>query len=222
MRDDNEKRGIRELGFRRWFTDVYWYHYRWTLFAVLAAALVLVWILILTRTRTKPDATVILVTGTEIDGYTVNALEALFASALGDYNGDGEAVVAVNQYVMGTATSAGSVLQRASDAVTATFLNNDLVLYLFDGYALPRWNADDGRFSDELAQRYGGADRAIPISALPVFEQLGFTEEYPLWLCIKGKVYAFESSHLTEEEYYGAALTLLDRLYERYGGPTAD
>ena len=72
-------------------------------------------------------------------------------------------------------------------------------------------------FSDELAEKYGGTDRAVRISDVPVISELvGFNDDYPLYLCIKGKTYAYTSSKLTEEEYYGTALKLLDSFYAKY------
>ena len=95
-------------------------------------------------------------------------------------------------------------------------MNNDLVLYLFDEAALATYNIDE-RFSEKLAESYGGENRAICLSGLPIIREIGFTEEYPLYLCFKGEVYAYKSSNLTEEEYYGTATKLVDRLYEIYG-----
>ena len=86
---------------------------------------VVIWLIGLARSQTKPDITLILVTGTEVDAAAVDTLESAFASALGDENGD-------------------------------------------------------GRFSQELAEKYGGTDRAIRISDVPVISELvGFNDDSP-------------------------------------------
>lgn len=216
MRSDNDPRTIRELGFKTWLTDVLWYHHKGKIIAGLAGVVVIVWLITLVTSKTSPDITVVLVTTQEVDSYAVNSLETVFADALGDENGDGEKYVSITQYVLGTSTSAGSVIYSASASVTASFLNNDLVLYLFDEAALATYNIDE-RFSEKLAESYGGENRAICLSGLPIIREIGFTEEYPLYLCFKGEVYAYKSSNLTEEEYYGTATKLVDRLYEIYG-----
>ncbi|MBR4942157.1 MAG: hypothetical protein IKZ19_09190 [Clostridia bacterium] len=218
MRSDSEPRTIKELGLKSWLSDVLWYHHKGKIIATLVGLLVIFWLITLARSQTKPDITLLLVTGTEVDSEAVDTLESAFASALGDVNGDGEAYVSVTQYVLGSATDAGSVIHSASASVTASFLNNDVVLYLFDEVGLASYNIDDGRFSTELAQRYGGENRAICLSDVPVIRDLlGFNEDYPLYLCIKGETYAYKSSNLTEEEFYGTALKLIDSFFEKYG-----
>ncbi|MGN1450791.1 MAG: hypothetical protein ACI4XQ_01725 [Eubacteriales bacterium] len=216
MRSDSEPRTIRELGFKTWLTDVLWYHHKGKIIAGLVGVVVIIWLITLVTSKTSPDITVVLVTTQEVDSYAVNSLETIFADALGDENGDGEKYVSITQYVLGTASSAGSVVYSASSSVTASFLNNDLVLYLFDEAALASYNIDE-RFSEKLAENYGGENRAVCLSGLPIIREIGFTEEYPLYLCFKGEVYAYKSSNLTEEEYYGTAIKLVDRLYEIYG-----
>lgn len=217
MRSDSDPRTVRELGLKNWLVEVLWYHHKGKIIGGLAGLLVIVWLISLARTQTKPDITVLLVTGTEVDAEAVNTLESAFASALGDANGDGEAYVSVTQYVLGTAGHGGDIVYSSSSSVTASFLNNDIVLYLFDETGLSMYNIDDGRFSDELAEKYGGEDRAVRISDVPVIQELvGFNDDYPLYLCIKGETYAYTSSKLTEEEYYGTALKLLDSFFEKY------
>ena len=217
MRSDSDPRTIRELGFKAWLTEVLWYHHKGKIIAGLVGLIVVLWLIGLARSQTKPDITLILVTGTEVDATAVDTLESAFASALGDENGDGKAYVSVTQYVLGSAGQGGDIVYSASASVTASFLNNDVVLYLFDEAGLSMYNIDDGRFSDELAEKYGGTDRAVRISDVPVISELvGFNDDYPLYLCIKGKTYAYTSSKLTEEEYYGTALKLLDSFYAKY------
>lgn len=218
MRSDSDPRTIRELGLKAWITDVLWYHHKGKMIGGLVGIIVVLWLLTLARSKTNPDITVLLVTGTEVDTTAVNTLESAFASALGDVNGDGKEYVSVTQYVLGTATDAGSVVHSASASVTASFMNNDIVLYLFDETGLATYNIDDGRFSTELAEKYGGENRAIYLSDIPVIRDLlGFNENYPLYLCIKGETYAYKSSKLTEEEFYGTALQLIDSFFEMYG-----
>lgn len=218
MRSDSDPRTIRELGLKAWITDVLWYHHKGKIIGGLVGLIVIIWLISLACSKTNPDITVLLVTGTEVDTTAVNTLESAFASALGDVNGDGKEYVSVTQYVLGTATDAGAVVHSASASVTASFLNNDIVLYLFDEAGLKTYNIDDGRFSTELAKKYGGENRAIYLSDIPVIRDLlGFNEEYPLYLCIKGETYAYKSSKLTEEEFYGTALQLLDSFFEMYG-----
>ncbi len=219
MRSDSDPRTIEELGLKTWITDVLWYHHKGKIIGVLVGLTVILWLVGLARSKTNPDITLLLVTGTEVDTETVNTLESAFAAALGDANGDGESYVSVTQYVLGSASdAAGGVVHSASASVTASFMNNDIVLYLFDSAALAMYNIDDGRFSAELAEKYGGENRAVYLSDVPVIRDLmGFTEEYPLYLCIKGETYAYKSSKLTEEEFYGTALELLDKFFEKYG-----
>lgn len=218
MRSDSDPRTIRELGLKAWIVEVLWYHHKGKIIGFIVGLTVIIWLISLARSKTNPDITVLLVTGTEVDTTAVNTLESAFASALGDVNGDGKEYVSVTQYVLGTASDAGSVIHSASASVTASFMNNDIVLYLFDEAGLKTYNIDDGRFSTELAEKYGGENRAIYLSDVPVIRDLlGFNENYPLYMCIKGETYAYKSSRLTEEEFYGTALQLLDSFFEMYG-----
>ena len=193
--------------------ELVFYKYRWLLITLAVVAVCGIWLLFMQRTKTKPDFTVVLVTTKEVDALAVTEMENHFSELLGDINGDGKKLVNVTQYTLGKLSQGINVTYSTSTSVAATFLNNDITLYLFDRDAFDTYNIDDGRFNLELAQKYGAAGYNIPTSGLSFFSDLGFTEEYPLYFVFKGETYAFTQSGMTREEYYRKAIVLTDAVF---------
>jgi len=93
----------------------WWYYYKW----YVICGGILLWILIdvvgsaLGLREKKPDFEIAYVGGTPLPDDTAAALEQGFAQLGGDFNGDGETIVRVNQYINSSQAAAPELSARA-------------------------------------------------------------------------------------------------------------
>lgn len=212
MRPDDERRTIKELGFRTWLTDVFWYHYKWAVIGV-AAAIAVVAVMVSLSSGPKSDAIVILATSEIIEQDRVNSLKLAIGDALGDVNGDGQIVISTQQLVLNG--SGGVYSSDDSTKLMTSFLDDGIVLYFFDEknlkiYAPP----GNEQFNADLASEYGGKNGAVPLGSVQLFKDLGFTGEDELYACFKAKSYRVSKS---DAEYYQNARRIMDGLTEKAG-----
>ena len=201
MRSDSERRTIKELGFKRWCSEVLFYHYKWHIIGAAAAIVVVVLLFSLNAGVPDNDAVVIVAVSQTLDGEVINELKVEIGRILGDKNGDGQVIINVLQYLLNPRDGVydSTVTGNATTMVTS-FLNDEMVLYLFDRVNLKQYNPpESGRFNVELAAEYDGVDGAIPLGELPFFQLLGLTGETELFACFKTQPF---SSKKSEEAFY--------------------
>ena len=206
MRSDSERRTIKELGFRRWCSEVLFYHYKWHIIGTIAAILVIVILLTMNARIPDNDATVVLVVSENLTGPMMNDLKVEIGRITGDLNGDGQVVINLLQYLVNPRDGIydNTVTGNATTVLTS-FLNDDMVLYLFDPTNLKVYNAD-GRFNEQLAAEYGGVNGAIALEGLPFFQQLERTGENALYACFKTQPF---TSSKSETEFYAIARSIV-------------
>ena len=220
MRSDDEKRTIRELGFKKWFSDVFWYHYKWTLIVGLLVVAAVVSLLVLNLGVPGNDAVIMLAVSKTLPGEAVNSLKYAAAECVGDVNGDGQVVINVVQLLLNPADGMidQTVENNASSMVTS-FLQNEMVLYIFDEANLEAYAAPgSGRFNEELAAEYGGSGGAVALTAdlpgakssemLTAFIDAASAQDQKLYACFKEKPFTADS--ISDADFYSIAVTLMD------------
>lgn len=131
----------KEKGFKDWFTNVFWFHYKWWfLIAVFIVAVVII-IAVDSATTVEYDFTVVVSTDGEVAATRMEEILEIVAGSVGDLNGDGE----VNVNFVTTANDSSRTMLYLSD--------DSYPLFLVD-----RQNSDvfttAGYFEDELSS-YG-------------------------------------------------------------------
>lgn len=154
----------------------WWYYYKWYVICgvILLGIIVNVagsyfgwWV-------KAPDFQIAYVGKAELPADTVSALESAFASLASDFNGDGEVIVKVNQYISGLQSddpdtsyyqyaSEVSLIGDISDCESYFFLMDDPDKFQHDFQLLA---APDGSCPDDTD--FEVEDKVIPWSACPV------------------------------------------------------
>lgn len=211
MRSDSERRTLKELGFRRWFSEVLIYHYKWHILGAAAVIAVVITMFSMNRSVPKNDATVIVAVSQTLDGEVINELKVEIGRVLGDQNGDGQIIINVLQYLLNPRDGVyDETVQSNATAMVTSFLNDDMVLYLMDQQNLQKYNTpESGRFNAELAAEFGGSAAAVPLGDLPLFQQLGLTGENELFACFKSQPF---SSRKSEADFYRDARAVVSGL----------
>lgn len=214
MRSDDDRRKIGELGFKKWLTDVLWYHYKWIIMGSLGVLAVVGMLIGLTVSKKDNDAIVLLAVSKLLGTDRINSLKLAIGDVVGDINGDGEIIISINQLLLNSADGDyDPSVQSNESGMLATFLQKDIVLYLFDQtnlniYASP----ESGRFNIELADEYGGENGAVSLGDTELFRELELTGEDKLFACFKVKTFNVSE---TDEEYYAVARLIMDGLLKR-------
>lgn len=211
MRSDNEPRKIKDLGFKTWFTDVLWYHYKWVILGLLASLVAGTVIIGQLFFKTKDDVEIILGVSKIIKAEKVNDLKLAIGDILGDVNGDGKIIININQLLLNPETDDYDPSSSA-DATTmlSTFLRKDIVLYLFDKINLGIYaGPGNERFNAKLAATYGSSYGAVPLGEVELFKKLGLTGEDELFACFKVKTFNVKTS---DQKYYQTARKIMDGL----------
>ncbi len=144
MRSDSERRTLKELGFRRWFSEVLIYHYKWHILGAAAVIAVVITMFSMNRSVPKNDATVIVAVSQTLDGEVINELKVEIGRVLGDQNGDGQIIINVLQYLLNPRDGVyDETVQSNATAMVTSFLNDDMVLYLMDQQNLQKYNTPE-------------------------------------------------------------------------------
>ena len=212
MRPDNERRTIKELGFRVWLTDVLWYHYKGVILFTLAAVVCVCMFWLLRDKDPKADAVVMVLTTKPLGIQVYNDLHLAAEKHLPDANGDGQTVAAVTEILLETTgTIADATLSENKAKLATSFLHPDTVVYIMDRTCMEKYAFEPGRYNAEQAAAYGAAGPVIPLENTAWAQKHGLTGENALFACIKTKPY---NSKLPDEEYYAKAHAVLLGLLE--------
>jgi hypothetical protein len=208
MRPDDERRTIAELGFKQWFTDVLWYHYKWVIIGAAAAILALAVLISWQSQVIENDITVVLVSSEGLSYRAEGEIKAAIGAYSGDVNGDGKIVVALN--ALNPQAGAPPGVQSDSTALMASIANPDIVLYIMDSVNAELYiKGNTGVFNEELAKAYGGQACAIPLDGSYLFDSLGL-EGY--FVGLKNKAYNIKQS---DGQYYALAFRVLEGILSR-------
>ncbi len=116
-------------GFKHWFINVYWYHYKWVTLVGIAVIIVLVSLIHSVVTRTEPDITVVLATESPMTQMTAEPFETFIGEIVGDVNQDGSVSVELQALNINTDTQIGSANRML---LTALLSREDVHLYILD------------------------------------------------------------------------------------------
>jgi hypothetical protein len=214
MRPDDDPRTIKELGFKAWFTDVLWYHYKWVILGSLAVLVAAGAIAMQFFSKTETDAEIVLAVSKTISPEKVNDLKFVIGGILGDVNGDGEILISINQFLLNPDEDEKTYnpsFSTDSSAMLATFLRPNIVLYLFDRVNLEIYAPlGNERFNADVAAEYGGSNGVVPLGDVELFKQLDLTGEDELYACFKVKTLNVKKN---DEEYYQTARKIMDGFF---------
>ena len=88
-------------GFKHWFVNVFWYHYRWPLLIAVVIVGIVGFITWDALRQERYDTTVVLATDYYVDDENLTALEELFEGCTEDYDGNGKVNVCVINLFVG-------------------------------------------------------------------------------------------------------------------------
>ena len=125
-------------GFKKWFTNVYWYHYKLPTFALLAGIAVVVYMIVFYATAVKPDATVLFATKY---GFDAEAAENM-ARDLGAVIGSEEEPLRVD-FVALNIGGAGEYAYAARTRFAALVSQQELLLMIIDDDEIELLTAND-------------------------------------------------------------------------------
>jgi len=207
MRPDDERRTMKELGFKTWLSDVLWYHYKGAILLGLAA--VAVFLFIVLNQMLKPKNDVVIVLAVE-RGTGIERLNEIRLAAGKYFEEDGKkANVSVVELVVGSESS--DFLPGDPMKMAASFMQPEMVLYLMDEANTKRYGDEPGRFSPSIAAEYGATgETAIYLGDAALFVRLGYTGENRLYAFFKERHY----NATDEERWYDAARLALNGLLE--------
>ena len=85
------KKSIQESGgFRHWFVNVFWYHYKWPVLAALIALGIIAFITVDSLRQVRYDTTVVIATDYSVDAEDLEALDAVLKPVVPDLDGNGQ------------------------------------------------------------------------------------------------------------------------------------
>lgn len=208
MRPDNERRTAKELGFKAWFSQVFWYHYKGVVLLVLGVAAVAAVIIVNAATKPETDAVIVIVTE-EYTGF--DRLYAIKSAAGRRFKARGkDPEISVVDLEINQNT--GAVVGVGDNfKLLGTFTEPEMVLYLMDGPNVARYTKEGGHFLPEMAAEYGVSNGvAIPLDT-EFFKAMGYEGEKALFALFKAPHY-----NATEKDaaYYDRARMALDGLLE--------
>lgn len=148
-------------GFKHWFVNVFWFHYKWP---VLAGVLVLGIVGFITwdsLRQTRYDATVVIATDYFVDETELDALDEVLKPAVGDLDGNGQVNIAYATLYVDENNEVG---RQNEERMYLYMTQEDVSLYLMSGevsaaYTDPRLDF----FTDELSQYELDSDPANPV-----------------------------------------------------------
>ncbi len=204
MRSDDERRTIRELGLRQWLSGVVWYHYKWWILGILGVVTALTVAITLQNDVPEADLIAVVAVSDVLPAETLNSLKLALGDIMRDQNGDGKIVINLLQYEVNPKGTEDQYNQEGRELLINTFINDVMVLYLFDQtnrdiYLAPGQTV----FNEDISAEFGATGAAVPLGDAPWAAQLGLTGEKQLYAGFKIIPFLFRDKW-TPEEFYAA------------------
>ena len=134
------KKNIQEGGgFRHWFVNVFWYHYRWPLLVGVVVLGIIAFITVDSLRRERYDTTVVIATDYFVDDTALDALDDVLRPVVGDLDGNGR--VSIN-YVVLYVNGTTEIGRQNQERMYLYMTQEDVALYLMsqdisDAYTNP-------------------------------------------------------------------------------------
>lgn len=166
-------------GFKHWFVNVFWYHYRWPLLVAVVVLGIVIFITVDALKKERYDTTVVIATDYYVDDTGLDALDAVLKPVVEDLDGNGQVNI---QYVV--LYVGDTELGRQNQERMYLYMSQeDVALYLMsenmsDGYTNPQLEF----FTDELGQYGLPYDQENPVRVSladnPVLAACGMEDIY--------------------------------------------
>lgn len=153
MSNSKLKRQIEENGgFKHWFVNVFWYHYRWPMLVGVVILGIIAFITVDSLRRERYDTTVVIATDYYVDESKLDALNEVLEPVVEDIDGNGQVNIS---YVVLYADPNNEVGRQNQERMYLYMTQEDVAMYLMsenisDGFTNPQLEY----FVDEVAQ-YG-------------------------------------------------------------------
>lgn len=181
MSNSKLKRQIEENGgFKHWFVNVFWYHYRWPMLVAVVILGIIAFITVDSLRRERYDTTVVIAADYYVDESNLDALNQVLEPVVGDLDGNGQVNIC---YVVLYADSNNEVGRQNQERMYLYMTQEDVAMYLMsenisDGFTNPQLEY----FVDEVAQ-YGltpDPDNAVRVDLTDntVLTQCGMEDMY--------------------------------------------
>jgi hypothetical protein len=185
------KKNIQENGgFRHWFVNVFWFHYRWPLLIGVVVLGIIVFITIDSLRKERYDATVVIATDYYVDEEALDSLDAVLKPVVKDVDGNGKVnieyvVLYVGDTEVGRQNQERMYLYMTQDEVSLYLMSDDIS----SAYTNPELEY----FTDDLSEYDLPYDEQNPIradlSGNPVLTACGMEDIYLSimdWTTIEG------------------------------------
>lgn len=137
-------------GFRHWFVNVFWFHYKWPLlvaFVILGIVGFITWD---SLRQTRYDTTVVIATDYYVDPEGLDALNEVLKPVVGDLDGNGQVNIAYQVLYVNDNTEVG---RQNEERMYLYLTQEDVGLYLMSEYISDAYtNPVLEYFTDELSQ----------------------------------------------------------------------
>lgn len=166
-------------GFKHWFVNVFWYHYRWPVLVAVVVLGIVTFITIDALKKERYDTTVVIATDYYVDETGLEALDEVLKPVVEDLDGNGQVNIDYVVLYVGD-TELG---RQNQERMYLYMSQEDVALYLMsenmsDGYTNPQLEF----FTDELGQYGLPYDEENPVRMSlvgnPVLEQCGLENIY--------------------------------------------
>lgn len=166
-------------GFKHWFVNVFWYHYRWPVLVAVVVLGIVTFITIDALKKERYDTTVVIATDYYVDDTGLEALDEVLKPVVEDLDGNGQVNIDYVVLYVGD-TELG---RQNQERMYLYMSQEDVALYLMsenmsDGYTNPQLEF----FTDELGQYDLPYDEENPVRMSladnPVLAQCGMEDIY--------------------------------------------
>jgi hypothetical protein len=126
------KQNIQENGgFRHWFVNVFWFHYRWPLLIGVVILGIIVFITVDSLRKERYDATVVIATDYYVDEEALDSLDAVLKPVVKDVDGNGKVnidyvVLYVGDTEVGRQNQERMYLYMSQDEVSLYLMSDDI------------------------------------------------------------------------------------------------
>ena len=135
-------------GFRHWFANTFWYHYKWPVIAAVVILTVLVYTTVDAIRTPKYDAKIAVIATRNIPDEQLSGVREIFADALGDVNGDGKVNI-----LFRTANLYDAEYAEEYREVFYTCLGDeDYIIYLMDDLTSALYSSETMGYFDDLSE----------------------------------------------------------------------